>query len=72
MTGSRSLEQTNFSYSDNEMMIPIEYIQSYIIDNFSQNDNALLNLYGGKVQHEILKPTKKSESFLSQIKITKA
>ena len=32
MTGSRSVELTNFVYSDNEMMIPVEYIQSYIID----------------------------------------
>jgi 6-phosphogluconolactonase/glucosamine-6-phosphate isomerase/deaminase len=53
------------------MMIPLEFIQNYIIDKLSQNDNALLNLSGGSVQQEILMPTMKSENFLSQIKITK-
>ena len=53
-------------------MIPLEYIQGYIVDRFAQNENALIKMSGSDdVQHTILRPQKKAESFLSQVKITK-
>ena len=47
MTGFRSFEQTNFVYSENDGMIPLEYIQSYIVDRFAKD--SILNLSGDDV-----------------------
>ena len=49
MSGFRSCEETNFVYSNKEGMIPLDYIQSYIVDKFAQNQNTFFSMSDERV-----------------------